>query len=333
MIVFCTTYSEIGGIARVQQHIREILHANRMNYTELTYEPKSFRFLNQIRFIRELTQAGENASMIMFSHLHLFRAMQRIPSYDVSTVVFTHGLEMYQAGPEKIKELLNPAGIVITNSKYNEQWLSHQAGLKNVKSVYYPGLRFKIRSTTSNQTVLCVSRMMKTESYKGHEKLISAWAVVHKQLPESKLVMCGTGDLMKSLQKQAERLGLSNVITFTGHVSDMDLISHYQNASVFAMPSVGEGQGLVWQEAMQAGLPVIAVRETVAEEFVSEQKNGILVPFDYQEQDLAEAIIHALTNANWRAEVSEANHKKINDLAIEKEFRRVISDILQNKRN
>ncbi len=328
MIVFCTTSSQYGGVARVQQHIREYLHDSGLKYIELSYNPKSLRLLNQVRFIRKLRQVIKGADYLIFSHPHLFRAMDFIPSKTFSTIVFTHGLELYKAGPESVSNLLKDVNLVVTNSKFNENWLKSKANLSNVQSVYYPGLKFSLNSNPKGNQVLCVSRMMKTEEYKGHRKLIEAWEQVAKEIPDSSLLFCGKGDLVQDLKDLVSNLNLDESITFTGYVSDLELIDLYQQSSVFAMPSLGEGQGLVWLEAMQAGLPIIAASDTVAEEFVTDGEHGILVSKNFTKEELASAIIKALNDKNWRNKVRKANSERVKDLSIADNFNSFMDESL-----
>ena len=56
---------------------------------------------------------------------------------------------------------------------------------------------------------------------------------------------------------EARRLGVEKSIEFLGFVSDKDLNQHFAEALIFAMPSNGEGFGLVYLQAMANGLPCI----------------------------------------------------------------------------
>ncbi|QQR82374.1 glycosyltransferase family 4 protein [Candidatus Campbellbacteria bacterium] len=73
-----------------------------------------------------------------------------------------------------------------------------------------------------------------------------------------RFVVLGDGPLLHELQKQAERLGVRDRVVFLGNVS-RELVPAYLHASdIFIRPSLSEGLGSSFLEAMAAGLPVIA---------------------------------------------------------------------------
>lgn len=328
MIIFCTISSGVGGVARVQQHIRNYLINNQLPYKEVSYNPDAFRLLNKVRFLSDLKRKIENSDVVIFSHPHLFKAMDKISPDGLKTIVFTHGLEMYNAGPEKMHHLLKTANCVLANSHYNYKWLKSESLLQNVHHAYYPGLTFDLKTTPTEKIVLCVGRMMKSESYKGHKELINSWKQVIEKVPDAQLVFCGTGDQILELKNQSDKMGLSDSVTFTGYVSDLELIDWYRRARAFAMPSTGEGQGLVWLEAMQVGLPVIATAGTVAEEFIDDSINGILLQKDFSTEDLSAALIKSLTDSNWRKSVNQRNKEKVNHLDILQSFNSKLEEVI-----
>jgi glycosyltransferase involved in cell wall biosynthesis len=59
------------------------------------------------------------------------------------------------------------------------------------------------------------------------------------------------------LEILAHGLGVSQAVTFAGFVPDEELADHYRLADVFAMPSSGEGFGIVFLESMGCGTTVL----------------------------------------------------------------------------
>lgn len=254
--------------------------------------------------------------------------MNRISVSDINTIVFTHGLELYNIGPEEIHHLLKRSSSVITNSRYNKNWLENEALLKNVHQTQYPGMKLEASTEKNENIVLCVGRMMKSESYKGQDKLIKAWDFVKHNVPDAELVFCGSGDWKQKLQKMAEQSKYSESIIFEGEITDQRLKEWYRRAAVFAMPSTGEGQGLVWMEALQAGLPVIAVAGTVAEECIEDRKNGLLLHNALDVNELAGALIKALSDVDWRAEVRKTNIATNQYQLIKDRFNSVLDELM-----
>jgi glycosyltransferase involved in cell wall biosynthesis len=99
--------------------------------------------------------------------------------------------------------------------------------------------------------VLAVGRMA---AQKGFATLVSAAA--GWQDLDAELMIAGEGPLASSLRSQASSLGVA--VTFPGHTDEVPAL--LASADVFVLPSVWEGQPLVLQEALRAGVPVVATR-------------------------------------------------------------------------
>ena len=91
------------------------------------------------------------------------------------------------------------------------------------------------------------------------------------------------------LRREVARLGINEVVRFHGRVSDDSLERLYEESDLFVMPSHYEGYGIVYAEAMRAGLPVIAVNAGPVREIVRAGENALLVP-PRDPRALAEAI-------------------------------------------
>ena len=92
------------------------------------------------------------------------------------------------------------------------------------------------------------------------------------------LVIVGDGPLNQSLQAHAHLLDLSESVHFVGRKSVQELPSFYAFAGCFVLPSVSEPWGLVVNEAMATGLPVIASsRCGCADDLVEDGANGFII--------------------------------------------------------
>ena len=71
-------------------------------------------------------------------------------------------------------------------------------------------------------------------------------------------------------------------IKFLGRVSDEDLKNLYKNALLFVFPSLYEGFGIAYIEALGFGLPIIATTKGAAKEIIKHGNQGFLInPNDY----------------------------------------------------
>jgi glycosyltransferase involved in cell wall biosynthesis len=95
-------------------------------------------------------------------------------------------------------------------------------------------------------------------------------------------------------------LHLESTVKWTGNVTQRELAAEYRHANVFCLPSIQEGFGIVFLEAMAAGKPIVAARSAAVPEVV---KHGCLVERDNAEA-LAAAIETLYLNAGLRMRLS-----------------------------
>src|SRR6267378_4092266 len=95
--------------------------------------------------------------------------------------------------------------------------------------------------------------MSHEDRYKGHELLIRVWSAVRARVPQAELVLIGEGDDRPRLEAIAANVGIASAVRFLGSVDESELAAWYRRCSIVALPSEGEGFGLVLLEAMRVG--------------------------------------------------------------------------------
>ncbi len=169
--------------------------------------------------------------------------------------------------------------------------------------------------------VLTVSRIARSDRFKGHFDLARCFGRVLERRPDARWVVVGDGDDLPALRSECRRLGLEHAVTFAGSVSDDELIALYRSAALFALPSfadadadppVGEGFGLVYAEAGAYALPIIAATPGGGSaEFVTHGETGLTVR-PHASEELADAIVQLLNDANLRVELGQrARHRAL----------------------
>lgn len=111
---------------------------------------------------------------------------------------------------------------------------------------------------------------------KGQSVLLLAFADVVKEIPAARLQVIGSGPLVSELQSLSDGLGLGPSVDFMGSVADV--WPYLGAAHVFAFPSLLEPLGMAVQEAMAAGLPVVASGVGGITELIEDRVTGVLVP-------------------------------------------------------
>jgi len=110
---------------------------------------------------------------------------------------------------------------------------------------------------------------------KGAHYLIQAFSELN--LPNSELLFVGSPPTDPALQKILSKYSKKN-IKFVGHVPQSQLPAYYQKSSVFILPSLADGFGMVVPQAMACGLPSIVTEKVGAAELIKEGHSGFIIP-------------------------------------------------------
>ncbi len=101
-------------------------------------------------------------------------------------------------------------------------------------------------------TILFLGRLVER---KGCSYLLAAIAQLDRSsLPAFRVVICGRGKLMDELEQFVDSNGLTDIVEFTGFVTEEDKPRYYASADIAVFPSTGgESFGIVLLEAMASG--------------------------------------------------------------------------------
>lgn len=138
---------------------------------------------------------------------------------------------------------------------------------------------------------------------KGMDVLIEAFVLVHKQLPETELVLIGDGAERRKLEDAVGRHGLGNCVMFLGTRDDVPAL--LETVDIFVLPSRSEGLPLALLEAMAAGLPIVATGVGGVPEAIADGETGLLVPPEAVGA-MSDAIIRLGRNTDLRRSLGRA---------------------------
>ncbi len=164
------------------------------------------------------------------------------------------------------------ADKIVVLSDFTREKLRKTYGLGDDRMVIIPGgvdlKRFSPAATPSRMAIrrrlglptdgLVLLTVRNLVPRMGLENLLTAMKAVAAAIPESTLVIGGSGPLREMLTRKRDELGLSRRVVFPGFIPEDDLPDYYLAADLFVLPTVElEGFGLVTLEALASGTPVL----------------------------------------------------------------------------
>jgi phosphatidyl-myo-inositol dimannoside synthase len=222
--------------------------------------------------------------------------------------VQVHGIEVWRKLSALQRCSVESATIVTSVSRYTRRRLLERVGIEQarvkvlpntVSPQYQPGPKpaylLDRHAAGGKKALMTVSRLDSSEQYKGHDRVIRALPGVLSQHPDTIYLVVGDGDDRPRLESLAAECGVAKNVQFTGLVPPEELPDYFRLADVFVMPSAGEGFGIVFLQAMAAGIHVIAGSQDGSRDALCDGALGTLVDPENCEE-LASAILTALDN-------------------------------------
>ena len=145
--------------------------------------------------------------------------------------------------------------------------------------------------------------------------LIRTFAKYSKDNPDVYFVIAGDCPERTNLQKIIDSLHLGNKVILLGMIPYNDIPQIYNGADVFIFASQTETEGMIVPEAMSSGLPVLAVKDRVFEQFIESGKDGFLV--EKNEEVFNAHLDRLLKNDNLRAEMGKKARAKAEQFSLD----------------
>lgn len=297
----------------IDNGVKYKLHPELLNkYTRIFYLYKVIKFYNPSVIISFLPSA--NISMCVMRSLLNFKLIVSERSYTINIDLKT-----------KIKyRIYRYADFVVPNSfseenniKFHFPFLKNKIfAIQNFVDVdhFLPLLK---SSYTNTPLLLCVGRLIPS---KNVLKLIDAVRVLIENGLNFRVLWVGKQYDKQYLSEVEERI-FENKLSDIFKLKDQteNILSEYQNADIFCLPTLYEGYPNVICEAMSCGLPVVCSRVCEIPNIVKDNENGFL--FDPNDVD---SIVGALKKVlllspAQRLEMGQRNRDKIvNNNSIDK---------------
>ena len=278
-----------------------------------------------------LKAARRRAKLVLAGHPNLGPVVRlmKFAAPRMKSILCTHGVEVWEPLSRMRQSALRKANLVLAPSRYTADHVTTDQGVEaeRVRVLPWsldPQFEALVAGGTKDgpppnfpkgQVILTVGRWLTSERYKGMDTLITALPKLLTHRPDLQLVAVGQGDDKDWLADLAEEHGVQRHVHFLSGLSYAQLAACYAACDIFALPSRGEGFGLVYLEAMACGKPVIGGAHGGAPEVIEDGVTGYLVQHGDAVQ-LATSIETLLANPELAREMGRRGKQRV-----ENEFR------------
>ena len=304
-----------GEVAKGEVHLRAIGLNDEAAVSDLGFELTAARG-SRLRFTAAVQAAAVRSTHFLYDSLAMARAHNRLPLLKRPMLAWVYGIEVWEDAPAERVASSRRADVLLASTLYTRERAERAHGGFARARVCWLGtetdeLPASPARTDGPPMVLVLGRLERGRD-KGHRALIDCWPAVASAARDARLVIVGTGSDFDAVRQHAASSRAAGQIEMRGFVAESKIEDLWAEARVFAMPSRGEGFGLVYVEAMRHGVPVIASVHDAAPEINLEGETGYNVDLA-RAGDLAERLIHLLRDRDAAARLGANGQRRWKD--------------------
>ena len=139
----------------------------------------------------------------------------------------------------------------------------------------------------------------------GLDRLLQAWPAVRREVPAAVLLLVGEGEDRRALERMAGDLGVAEAVRFAGAVPHAQIGRYLRLGDVYVRPSLSEGLGTAFLEAMACGVPIVGARTGGIPDFLVEGQTGLFCD-PARPRTIADAILRILRDGPLARELGRA---------------------------
>ncbi|MBD2576106.1 glycosyltransferase [Oscillatoria sp. FACHB-1406] len=292
--------------------------------------------------------AVEKPDLILTTHLNFTPAAYWLKrQFGIPYWTIVYGVDAWNIQRRRLKVALQNADRIISIGEYTRDRLLKEQNLDPQRFSLLPctfdASSFQIapKSQTlldryglkpDTKIILTVARLDDSEQYKGYDKIISALPLIRQQIPNIHYILVGKGSDRDRVEGLIEGLQLQDFVTLAGFVPDEEILDYYNLCDVFAMPSKGEGFGIVYLEALACGKPALGGNCDGAIDALRGGELGALVNPDSVEE-IAATLVNILQGTYPNPLMYQPEHlrEKVIEVYGVEQFNRTLAQILATK--
>ena len=271
---------------------------------------------SRLRFLATVTGACFTHTHFLYDFLGMARAHGWLPLFKRPFMTMVCGIEAWPGGSsrsDRVKTARQATMLVAISAHTRARASELDATFARAKVCWLATLEDDLpvvsRRLDKSPRVVILARLDADGGYKGHKELIACWPKVVAAVSDATLIVAGYGPGADLLRDLAARSTAAKSIEFIGRVPEENKADLWARSTVVAMPSRGEGFGLVYVEAMRYGVPVIASIHDAGQEINLDGETGYNVNMD-RPDELPERLVQLLQNPDHAGALGANGQKR-----------------------
>jgi phosphatidylinositol alpha-1,6-mannosyltransferase len=305
----CSVAALTSGGANLQLQLQRIVSlldagnaADRGSAVPCLIQPCSS---SRIRFTaRILAQAVWRPDVVLFDHVDIAQCQTFLPRPLRSRyMVWVHGIEVWKPLPRRKLAALRDAELLVFNSHFTQRRFASFHGDQFPSRVVHLTADDVLPPRTTHDVsrqpwILTVGRL-EPDRPKGHGQILTALPAIADAVPEVQWHVVGKGLALEDFRRQVAASPCADRIHLHGFLAGQELQQLFEQCRLFAMPSFGEGFGIVYLEAMQHGCVPVGSTLDAAPEVIGD--GGVCIDVNDQ-HSVERQLIELLTESDEQSQ-------------------------------
>lgn len=265
-----------------------VIYKKRLSFSNILSDSKiNLNGISYYYTIRKKIKKILKKEEVLFIDAHMFKIEGYVASllhkkFGIPSIVTCHGTSLLKTLQNKNCKYI--ASKIINNINYAvcvSDLLSNKlrsVGFNNVKTIYnginsYRDSKEK-KIVERDIIILTVATLIKR---KNVDLVIESFKRIYDRYSDAKLFIIGEGIEKENLESKAQQLKIAGNVKFLGQLDNKSVYEYMQRSKIFLLPSINEGFGIVYAEAMYNGCFTIGTRNEGIDGFIKNEINGFLV--------------------------------------------------------
>jgi len=250
------------------------------------------------RFVIRAVLTGKRSQTVILSHINLLLAGWLIKKLrpSVKLILIAHGIEIWKPLSRRHRMMLRSCDEIVSVSRFTADKIKELHGIPEEKcgvlnNCIDPFLAIPEKQERNEALLkrygfkaediilLTLTRLSEKDRYKGYDYILAAMPELISENKNIKYLLAGSysDEEKKYIDSLIEKFGIANNVVLSGYVEEEELPAHFTLADIYVMPSVKEGFGIVFVEAMYYGVPAIAANADGSVDALLNGRLGLLI--------------------------------------------------------